>query len=258
MWSPCTSVVLSSFLVYKCMLVLVSGLVIFRVSSKLPARRYTACNVTLATRMASRQTQGSLHEFQPDSEEFSAYMERVEIFFAANYVKATKKVDQYPLPKPSDLMTYLTGGCHFSKLDLTSAYQLMCLDDESAQLVAINTHQGLYEYTRLPFGVASTPAVFQHAMDTVLCGIPMIICYFDHILITGRTDEEHLCPLEQVLKQLHMHGIRLEREKCHFFQPSVEYLGHIIDKRGCTLHQPRSRPFCRHLPHKTSRNFGPF
>ena len=32
-------------------------------------------------------------------------------------------VDQHPLPKPSDLMTCLTGGNIFTKLDLTAAYQ---------------------------------------------------------------------------------------------------------------------------------------
>ncbi len=84
-------------------------------------------------------------------------------------------VDQYPLPKPADLMACLTGGVCFSKLDLSSAYQQMLLDDESAKLVTVNIHQGLYEYTRLPFGVASAPAMFQRAMDTILRGIPQVI-----------------------------------------------------------------------------------
>ena len=96
-------------------------------------------------------------------------------------------VDLYPLPKPADLMACLTGGVCFSKLDLTSVYQQMLLDDESANLVTVNTHQGLYEYTRLPFGVASAPAVFQRAMDMFLRGIPQVICYLDNILVTGKT-----------------------------------------------------------------------
>ena len=54
-------------------------------------------------------------------------------------------IDQYPLPKPSDLLTCLTGGQRFTKLDLTAAYQQMLLNKESAKLVTINTHQGLYD-----------------------------------------------------------------------------------------------------------------
>ena len=141
-------------------------------------------------------------------------------------------VDQYPLPKPSDLMTCLTGGKIFTKLDLTAAYQQMLLDDESSKLVVINTHQGLYRYTRLPFGVASAPAVFQRAMDSILQGMSHVICYIDDILVTGTTVAEHDSNLEEVLKRLQEHGIRLKQEKCSFFKDSVEYLGHRISANG--------------------------
>ena len=89
----------------------------------------------------------------------------------------------------------------------------MSLGDKSAKLVTIKTHQGLYEFTRLPFGVATTPAVFQRAMDSVLQGIPHCICYLDDILVTERTDAEHLRNLEEVLRRLQSYGIRLKRIK---------------------------------------------
>ena len=111
-------------------------------------------------------------------------------------------IDQYPLPKPSDLMTFLTGGQRFSKLDLCSAYQQIVLDDEASKLVVINTHQGLYKYTTLPFGVASAPAIFQKTMDGILQGIPHCICYLDNILVTGRSDKEHVENLKRVLQSL--------------------------------------------------------
>ena len=41
---------------------------------------------------SSTRTLGSLHEFRPDSENFSTYWERVQIFFAANDVPEDKKV----------------------------------------------------------------------------------------------------------------------------------------------------------------------
>ena len=141
------------------------------------------------------------------------------------------QVDKHPLPKPAPLMACLTGGRKFTKLDLTSAYQQMELDEESAKLVTINTHQGLYESTRLPFGVASAPAIFQRAMDMVLQDIPHCICYLEDILITGGSDSEHFRNLEEVLRRLQDHGIRLKKEKCHFIRESVEYLGHV-DARG--------------------------
>ena len=127
------------------------------------------------------------------------------------------QVDQYPLPKPSDLFASLTGGKKFTKLDLTSAYQQVPLDEASLKLVTINTHQGLYEYTRLPFGVSSAPAVFQRIMDTILQGIPYVICYLNDILVTRTTEAEHLRSLREVLRRLQAHGVRLIKEKCAFF-----------------------------------------
>lgn len=67
------------------------------------------------------------------------------------------------------------------------------------------THLGLYRYTRLPFGIASAPAIF-HGSN--LSDIPHVICYMDNILFTGSSTS---------------------RTSTCFLQDSVEYLGHHID-----------------------------
>ena len=96
------------------------------------------------------------------------------------------QVEQYPLPKPEDLFATLSGGKVFSKIDHSQAYQQMLLDESCKELVTINTHRGLYRYNRLPFGIASAPALFQRAMDTILEGTQGVICYMDDILVTGK------------------------------------------------------------------------
>ena len=124
------------------------------------------------------------------------------------------------------------GGKKFTKLDLSQAYQQLLLDEDSAKYVTVNTHRGLYRYNRLPFRVASAPALFQKLMDTVLQGIPNVMCYIDDILITGNNDEEHLHNLASVFERLRQHGLRLKKEKCEFLKDSVEFLGHKIDAEG--------------------------
>lgn len=75
-------------------------------------------------------------------------------------INRSLEVDQYPLPKPEDMFASLSGGQKFSKIDLTQAYLQMQLDEESREFVTVNSHMGLYRYTRLPFGIASAPAIF--------------------------------------------------------------------------------------------------
>lgn len=65
-------------------------------------------------------------------------------------------------------------------------------------------------------------------MDQVLQGIDGVICYFDNILITGT----HMTNLEKMLKRLKSHNLRVNKEKCAFFQRSGAYLGHVIDAEG--------------------------
>ena len=66
-------------------------------------------------------------------------------------------------------------------------------------------------------------------MDTLLKGIPHVICYIVDLLVTGLKEEEHVQNLTQVLHRLQEQGMRLKREKCAFLQNEVEYLGYQID-----------------------------
>ena len=80
-------------------------------------------------------------------------------------VNPVSKLDKYPIPKVEDLFARLRKGKYFTKLDLSQAYQQLPLDEESKKFVVINTHKGLFRYTRLPFGISSAPGIFQPASD---------------------------------------------------------------------------------------------
>ena len=147
-------------------------------------------------------------------------------------VNPVSKLDKYPIPKVNDLFAKLGKGKLFSKLDLSQAYQQLPLDTESKKYVVINTHKGLFQYSRLPFGISSAPGIFQRVMDSLLQGIEGVVVYLDDILITGSTVEAHLKALEEVLSRLQRAGLRVKQKKCVFMRPSVTYLGHVIDANG--------------------------
>jgi hypothetical protein len=154
-------------------------------------------------------------------------------------INRAAKLEKYPIPRIEELFASLAGGKAFSKLDLSHAYLQIPLDEASRRYVTISTHKGLFEYLRLPFGVASAPSIFQRVMENLLQGIPRVCVSIDDILVTGATEEEHLANLAQVLRRLESAGMRLKREKCAFLLKSVSYLGHVISAEG--LHTAESK-----------------
>ena len=81
------------------------------------------------------------------------------------------------------------------------------LSEESKQFTTINTHKGLFQYTRLPFGISSALGIYQQVMDNLLQGIPYVVVGVDDILVSGETREAHLSNLEEVLWRLSKAGL---------------------------------------------------
>ena len=148
-------------------------------------------------------------------------------------------MDTYPLPCVEDLISAPSGGTVFSKLDLSHAYLQLPLDDASKPYTTISTHKGLFQYERLPFGIASAPSIFQRTMESLLSGLPNVCVYIDDILVLGTTEEDHLHNLDSVLTRLESAGLTLKKSKCIFRASSVEYLGHVVDAQG--LHPATSK-----------------
>ena len=121
----------------------------------------------------------------------------------------------YPLPYVKDLFAKVLGGI-FSKLDLRHAYLQIKLDEESKKFTTINIHKGLFQYNRIPFGIASAPSIFQRAMDSLVQGLPRVSAYLDDILVSGVDEEDHLNNLYNVLQRLDSAGLTLKKSKCVF------------------------------------------
>jgi hypothetical protein len=117
-------------------------------------------------------------------------------------------------------------------LDLKGAYQQLKLSENSKELVTINTHKGLYQYQRLPFGVSSAPAIFQSVMDQILSNLENVSCYLDDIMIGGQDEKSCKSKLFEVLRKLNDYNVKVNLDKCQFFNKSIKYLGHTISSNG--------------------------
>ena len=142
------------------------------------------------------------------------------------------QLNRYPIPKTEDIFATLKQGKLFTKLDLSQAYLQLKLGEESSKYVVINTHKGLFRYTRLPYGISSAPGIFQKTMEQLLQGIAHVTVYIDDILIATESEDEHLQILEEVFARLAKADLKVKKHKCKFMVRSVPYLGHVIDGEG--------------------------
>ena len=156
--------------------------------------------------------------------------------FCIDYRKLNQitRKDSHPLPRITEASDSLGGANYFSTLDLRSGYWQIEMDADSKEKTVFITHNGLYEFNALPFGLCNSPATFQRVMTHVLRGLEWDIClvYIDDLIIFSRTFDEHLLHLEQVFKRLREANLRLKPSKCHFVKPKVEYLGHVVSAEG--------------------------
>ena len=54
--------------------------------------------------------------------------------------------------------------------------------------------------------MSSAPGIFQSVMESILRGIPGVVVYIDNILVTGKTEADHLADLKEVLARLRKVG----------------------------------------------------
>ena len=156
--------------------------------------------------------------------------------FCVDYrrLNAVTKKDVYPLPRIDDILDTLSGTKYFSTLDLCSGYWQIQLHPKVREKSAFTTHTGLYEFTRMPFGLCNAPATFQRLLQTVLSGLEGKFCfvYIDDILVCSKSFEEHLQHLQEIFERLRKANLTLKPKKCSFLQRQVAYLGHVISSDG--------------------------
>lgn len=142
--------------------------------------------------------------------------------------------DSFPLPNIEDCLDTLHGNKYFSTLDMASGYYQIDLAPEDRKKTAFITRYGLFEHTRMGFGLCNAPATFQRAMQLVLQGLNwhVVLAYLDDIVVLGKSFISHLQNLEQVFRRFRQCNLKLKPKKCVLLKCQVSFLGRLVTQDG--------------------------
>lgn len=140
--------------------------------------------------------------------------------------------ERHQLPTIDDLVTAVNGSVLFSKLDLREGFHQFELCESSRGITTFYTHNGLWRYKRLFFGITSAPEIFQDTIRQLIAPVKNAINVSDDILIFGKSQREHDRALEAVLEILASAGLTLNRDKCQFSADKLSFFGYEFSEKG--------------------------
>lgn len=146
--------------------------------------------------------------------------------------------EAYPMQRQDEIFNSLGGMRYFSCADAARGYHQIPIAKEDRHLTAFTTHQGLFQYKYMPFGLRNAPAVFQRFMEEfIICGLrwQSALVYIDDVIIYTETIEEHVKSISTPLENAEKAGLTFSAAKCHLGYPSLQLLGRMISQDGLSI-----------------------
>eukprot|EP00112_Aurelia_sp_Birch-Aquarium-sp1_P014152 Seg3035.4 transcript_id=Seg3035.4/GoldUCD/mRNA.D3Y31 product="putative protein K02A2.6" protein_id=Seg3035.4/GoldUCD/D3Y31 len=101
-----------------------------------------------------------------------------------------------------------------------------------AKFTTFTTHKGLRRYKRLCFGANSAAEIFQKTISQTIQDISNAKNMPDHVIIWGKTPEEHNIALAKLLQRFEKKGITLNEGKCRLNKTRLQFYGLVFSKEG--------------------------
>lgn len=153
-----------------------------------------------------------------------------------DYRQVNKRLmsDKYPLPRIDDILDQLGRAKLFSCLDLLSGFHQIELEKSSRDITSFSSSQGSFRFKRLPFGLKIAPNSFQRMMSIAFSGLgpSKSFVYMDDLVVIGCSEQHMISNLKEVFEICRKTNLKLNPEKCNFFNSEVTFLGHKCTDKG--------------------------
>jgi len=147
--------------------------------------------------------------------------------------------DAHPLPRVEDLSRAVASKPYLAALDMTMGYHQAPVNADTRPLLAFTTAFGLYEYTRLPFGVTNGPPYFQRVIADLFRDQAHVQTYLDDCAIAAATYDDFKTALRNVFRIAREHNLHFNPSKSVIGQKMLPYLGRLIGPTSIAIDPAR-------------------
>ncbi|GJT95357.1 reverse transcriptase domain-containing protein [Tanacetum coccineum] len=142
--------------------------------------------------------------------------------------------DGYPLSEIDWKVESLCGYPFKCFLDAYKGYHKIKMANEDEEKTAFITSQGIFCYTKMPFGLKNAGATYQRLVDRAFqkqIGRNLEV-YVDDLVIKSHTEEEIIRDIEETFKTLRQINMKLNPKKCTFGMQEGMFLGYKVNAEG--------------------------
>ncbi|GJZ47109.1 reverse transcriptase domain-containing protein [Tanacetum coccineum] len=165
-----------------------------------------------------------------------AIQEEVEKLVNADFKDLNKACpkDGYPLPEINWKVESLCGFPFKCFLDAYKGYHQIKMAKEDEEKITFITSQGIFCYSKMPFGLRNAGATYQRLVDKAFhkqIGRNLKV-YVDDLVIKSRTVDEIIRDIKETFKTLRKFNMKLNPKKCTFGVEEGMFLGYKVNTKG--------------------------
>ncbi|GJS48994.1 reverse transcriptase domain-containing protein [Tanacetum coccineum] len=145
--------------------------------------------------------------------------------------------DGYPLPEIDWKVESLCRFPFKCFMDAYKGYHQIQMAEEDKEKTAFITSQGIFCYTKMPFGLRNAGATYQRLVDKAFHGQigRNLKVYVDDLVIKSRMEDEVVRDLEETFKTLRKINKKLNPKKCTFGVEEGMFLGYQVNTKGIQI-----------------------
>ena len=146
------------------------------------------------------------------------------------YLNSFTVIDPYPVPNIESLIQKVGKSKLISTFDCSSAYWATPVKEEHQPLTAFTCDEGIFEFTRTPYGMTNSGPTWCRLIQQVLKPIQHFAAsYVDDIICHTQSGWYlHLQQIDEFLQTIRRAHLTLKLRKCKFCMPETKFCGRII------------------------------